>query len=328
MFQDLIQQHIILGRPNNSGWQALKCAHCNDYKERAAFKFENETIVYNCFNCATKFVIQEGSKNLSSTAIKVLMEFGISEDSIKKETAKNFFNGATVTKTEFQKPVQALPVTEVELPKNSIEVLKGDSDWCEVAREYIKSRGLSHNVFRFFVSESEAYLGRLIIPFMFRGKIIYWQARAMDDSIQPRYKNPTVDKKNVFFNMDEVYRYTDEPLFVTEGAIDSLSIGKTAVAILGSSLSDFQETALIKAAERRKVIFVIDTRDKLKNGYKLGQKVLKHENKNFFVACFPKTVNDANSALKTYGSLWVSKHLITSAVNGFAGKLLLEVSCS
>jgi DNA primase len=173
----------------------------------------------------------------------------------------------------------------------------------------------------FYVSDNEKWIGRVIIPYIFREKIVYWQARSMDETITPRYKNPSIDKENLFFNMDEIYRYTDEPLFVTEGPLDARSIGKNGVALLGSTLSEFRERELNKIAARRKIIFVID---KNLNGYKLGQKVLKH---NWSITCFPDNVDDSNDALQSYGHLWLINYITTTAVNGFQGRTLLEVRC-
>ena len=145
-----------------------------------------------------------------------------------------------------------------------------------------------------------------------------------DEEISPRYKNPSVEKNNIFFNMDELYRYTDEPLFVTEGPLDALSIGKNAIAILGSSLSEFKIQELLKVADKRKVIFVID---KNLNGKKLGNEILNMEPK-MYVATFPDNVDDANDALQKYGKLWLISHLMTNSASGFAGKLMLELNCN
>lgn len=124
--------------------------------------------------------------------------------------------------------------------------------------------------------------------------------------------------------MDEVYRYTDDPLFVTEGPLDALSIGNNAVALLGSTLSEFRERELKKMATRRKIIFVID---KNSNGYKLGQKVLKHSDLEWYITCFPDNLDDSNDALNKYGKLWLISHITSTATKGVAGKALLEVRC-
>jgi len=165
-----------------------------------------------------------------------------------------------------------------------------------------------------------------LIPYFFRNKIIYWQGRSLDDEvISPRYKNPSVEKDNIFFNMDELYRYTSEPLFVTEGPIDAISIGKNAVALLGSVLSDFKRNELKKAAQRRKVVFVID---KNSTGLKLGQEVLRDgAGLEWYITCFPDNYEDSNDALQKLGRLWIASHLSTTACKGFEGNLMLKMNC-
>lgn len=255
----------------------------------------------------------------------ILIAFGIPGSEIEKCVSLSFFNKrGTVTSTHPTKKNLELPTTEAALPTLSVLITTDDSPWCEVAREYLESRGISPSGTPFYVSDNEKWTGRVIIPYIFREKIVYWQARSMDESITPRYKNPSVEKENLFFNMDEIYRYTDEPLFVTEGPLDALSIGQNAVALLGSTLSEFREQELKKVASRRKVIFVID---KNLNGYKLGQRILIHENLEWYVTCFPDNVDDSNDALKLYGRLWMIKHITATALKGFAGRTLLEVRC-
>ena len=129
-----------------------------------------------------------------------------------------------------------------------------------------------------------------------------------------------MEKDNIFFNMDEVYRNTQDPLFVVEGPLDSISIGKNAVALTGSDLSDFRIDALKRISSKRKIIFVLD---KNLNGYKLGREVL--DRRLGMVTTFPENIGDSNEALKKLGKIWLSNHLISSPVDGFQGKVLLEM---
>ena len=321
--ESLIKRYIILGSRSSKGWETVKCAKCLDYKERGSFKFENGSVFYNCFNCATKGVYEAGSTELGKPLREVLESFGVPPDELKKCIAQTFFNPKVQNQVEPEKKTISFPVTQVPLPTGSVKVSSGLSPWCEVCIEYLKSRSLDNCAFEFFVSDETSYAGRLLIPYWFRSKIIYWQGRSMDPSIEPRYKNPYVEKENIFFNMDEIYRYTDEPLFIAEGPLDAISIGSNAVALAGGSLSEFQMLQLIKAGIRRKVIFILD---KNKIGYKLGMKVLEASD-NFYVTAFPDNIEDANDAKKELGQLWLSYHLATTAVKDFAGKLMITAKC-
>jgi hypothetical protein len=323
--ESIIRRYIILGKVSPQGFETVKCAKCNDYKTRGGFKFEAGGFGYSCFNCGAKARYDPEKRNLSAAMREILISFGVPDSEIERCVSLSFFKEKKIaTSADPVKKHLELPTTEAPLPALSVLITTDDSPWCEVAREYLKSRGISSNDTPFYVSDNEKWVGRVIIPYIFREKIIYWQARSMDELITPRYKNPSVEKENIFFNMDEIYRYTDEPLFVTEGPLDALSIGKNAVALLGSTLSEFRERELKKVASRRKVIFVID---KNLNGYKLGQKILKQESLQWYIACFPDNVDDSNHALQMYGQLWMVNHITTTAVKGFSGRTLLEVRC-
>jgi hypothetical protein len=327
--ENLIRQHIILGKKSPKGFHIVKCACCNDYQERGGWKFDNGVVGFSCFNCGikAKYDPARGDYTISRNMRKVLVDFGIPGDEIDKSVAKGFFQRKLELEAKVKgevipdKPKSLGFPKETQLPGDSSLVTEETTAWATVAKEYLKIvRGLDAADYPYYVSTLPAYQGRVIIPYFFRGKVIYWQARSMDEEIQPRYKNPSVEKANVFFNMDEVYRYTDEPLFISEGPIDALSIGKNGVALLGSSLTEFQLQALQKVQNRR-IIFVID---KNKNGFKLAQTALAN---NWHVTVMPGDIDDANDALMKLGRLWLANHLISTAVTGFAGKLLVETMC-
>lgn len=323
--ESLIRRYVILGKKSPKGYEIVKCAYCNDYKVRGGFKFENGGVHYSCFNCSTSagYSPTVTRHDISKKMLEVLVSFGIPEAEIRQSVAFNFFKP-----TEAQpdsKPVdkdRSPPSAAVELPPESTLISSLSSPWCEVGLEYLKLRKLEAISSRTYVSDHPKYEGRLIIPYKFRERIIYWQARSMDDQVSPRYKNPTISRDNIFYNMDEIYRYTDLPLFITEGALDAESIGETAIGIGGSVLSTFQHNELKKVSSRRKLVFVLD---KNLNGRKLGQRVLEE---GWSVTCFPDNITDSNDALKKMGKLWLVTHLTSTACSGFEGQLLLRMKCN
>jgi 5S rRNA maturation endonuclease (ribonuclease M5) len=327
--ESLIRRYIPLGKRSPKGYEVVKCALCNDYKERGGFKFENDSVHYSCFNCSTStgYNPEENRHSIKKKFKEVLLAFGIPESEIETCISFNFFKSST-SKPEVTEKKSNLefPSKEIPLPHNSVLVRSFSSPWCDVADHYLKRRSLSCKDFDFYVTNETSYAGRLLIPYFFRGKIVFWQGRSLDDSlISPRYKNPSANKENIFFNMDEIYRHTTEPLFVVEGPLDAVSIGKNAIALTGSTLSEFRLHELKKVATKRKVIFVID---KNLNGYKLGQKLLKEEVENWFITMFPDNIDDSNDALQQLGRIWTVAHLTSTAVNKFQGKLALELNCS
>jgi len=324
--ESLIRSYVPLGKRSPKGYETCKCAYCNDYKVRGGFKFESGGVHYQCFNCSASEGHFAGRHTISKELKAILITFGIPEGEIDRTVAQAFFKEkpelAGAVKVESKPTGLELPTLEMSLPDKSVLVSSNASPWCEVAKFYLEARTLKVSDYQWYVTDETAYAGRLLIPYYFRDRIIYWQGRSLDDEIfTPRYKNPSVEKHNIFFNMDEIYRYTTDPLFVSEGPLDAISIGKNAIALVGSTLTDFKRSELRKAAKRRRVVFVID---KNLNGYKLGKEVLE-DDPNFYVTAFPDNVDDANDALQKLGRLWVTTHLATTACKGFQGKLLLQM---
>lgn len=322
--EEQIRLAVPLGARSSTGFEQLKCAHCNDYKVRAGFKFEPGSIFYNCFNCGTKTGFIEGARELNGKFRQVLVDFGLDGPTLDRTVAAGFFDRKTLDENlPLPNKVEVGPPPPLDLPQGSVLVSSNQSEWCDVAREYLAIRGLSDASYPFMVTDWPSLLGRLIIPYYLRGQVVYWQARSMDDeTIQPRYKNPYVSRQSVIFNADELYRHTTEPLFVTEGPFDAISVGKLAVAMGGSELNKYKWSELERAHRRRQITFIID---KNNNGFALGMKAI---DRGMNVACMPNNVEDANHAIQRFGKLWLASYLSSTAVTGFAGKLHLQVHCN
>jgi 5S rRNA maturation endonuclease (ribonuclease M5) len=327
--ESLIRRHVILGKKSRKGYEVVKCACCNDYKVRGGFKFEGDSVHYQCFNCSVSegYSPSSGFVGISDKFKKVLLDFCIPLEEIQRCVNANYFKKNELTKGKTDKKIISVPRVEAPFPDGSVLVSSKANEWCELAESYLNSRCISSKDYNFYVSNDSVYCGRVIIPYFFREKVIFWQARSLDDKlISPRYLNPHVDKDNVFFNMDELYRNTTEPLIVTEGPLDAISIGRNAVALTGSVLSEFKLNELKKVAARRKVIFVLD---KNLNGKKLGLKVLEEstDKHKFYITVLPDNIDDSNDALKQLGRLWLIAHITSTAITGFSAKVTVELKC-
>lgn len=333
--EQLVRQYVSLGKRSPKGYESCKCASCNDYKERGGFKFDPAFIHFSCFNCGASAAYSTG-KSLSKKFKELLAAFGVPTEELDQVIGRAFLTAKASKATApaaSDKPLWSPPKT-VPAPKGTLfDVLSDASPWCEVAREYLDLRGLTPHDAKFFVSDfagdykvsppEPALEGRLIIPFMDRGRWIYWQARAMDASIEPRYINPSAEKEKIFYNYNELASYDKASLlYVTEGPLDAISIGPKAVSFTGSAMSEWHLGELKKAAGRgRRIVFVIDKND---NGHKLGKRALAQ---GWSVTVMPDNVDDANDGLKAHGRLWLMSHLASTAATGFAGELLLETKC-
>ena len=101
-------------------------------------------------------------------------------------------------------------------------------------RKFIRDRKLSH--LNIYVAYKGDYQGRFIIPIYNKDNhIVYFQARAMIDSVLPKYKNPTLAKGSIIFNKHEFD--SSKYIIICEGLIDAATIGNQGTSCLGSEIS-------------------------------------------------------------------------------------------
>ena len=164
------------------------------------------------------------------------------------------------------------------------------------ALAYLEARGLS-------IGTATAYgvgydpSGYLVIP----ASRHYYTARATDPSTNPRFKNPTGAGVE-FFNMAALYDDDPRPVFVTEAAIDALSIieaGGVAVGLnSASNAGRFAEA--VKAHRTRKVLIIALDDDETGRGKARELKDALDAMDVSSTSCTPyKGAKDANEALTT-----------------------------
>lgn len=120
------------------------------------------------------------------------------------------------------------------------------------AQAYLKSRHIS-------LTEAEQlhigycstgrYAGYIIIPFIRKGELVYYNARAFTNA-KPKYLNPRVDdygikKAELFYNEDALQIH--DTVFICEGAIDAITVGSMGCATMGWALSNVQRSKLMRA---------------------------------------------------------------------------------
>ena len=317
-FEQLIREHVAFSRKAATGFEQLKCQVCNDYKIRAGFKFENGKIRYHCFNCSLDRSHFENARTMSPEFRDILHAFHIDDNQIDSILSKKFFTSPVlIKKGEAKKPEFILP-KEVDLPPQCHLLAEEPYPiWKEVASAFLLSRGLTESSYSWYLSNDRKYRSKLIIPYFRQGEIIYWQAREMDSNNSERYLNPAISRNNILFNFDELNRYTKDPLFITEGVFDSISIGQNAVGLAGSTLSPFK-VEMLKRVRGREIIFVID---KDKNGKALGESAVKE---GWTISFIEGELEDTNDALQKMGKIWMLNNLLQNRKTNFDALLWLQ----
>lgn len=308
---ELVQQYVSLGKVSSTGFHQLKCPICHDYKERMGLKLEGTTIGANCFNCSFTARYDESNPRISKNFKQLLQALGVPLDEIEKNVSLKFFEPkeekitlASLTKVNLYTPEISLPPLSVRLTADNFPEIK----------DYLRTRKLKFDDYPFYVSLDKKLTNRVIIPFYRNGKIIYWQARSIDNN-KLRYINSDTSKSAVIFNIDSLYTKSTSNLFVTEGVVDAISV--KGVAIIGSKLNP-AKIEILKSS-RRELVFVLDADD---NGLQLGQSVLQY---NLGQLTTLGKGLDINSSIVKYGKLWTYYQLVKNITKTpFEQQLLLR----
>lgn len=256
---------------NSKGWSRCYCEVCGDGKRtkgpRGGWIFEGDMAFYNCFNCGT-----EGSFDphrefpFSKDMRRILDSFGVPSREYNAIVNAEKMSGDKTK--QLKKPEKKfIPVQYFDIPEYfyPLQDAKLDNIIANDARKFLREKyALTQDSYSFYLSNgifngddvresaiAKMLVGRLIIPFFKNGKLIYYQARALNDTSSKKYINMDIPKTNIIFNMDQLYRNMDRPLYVFEGAMDAIHVD--GVAVMENNLSSNQ-IELLNKSPRKKVI--------------------------------------------------------------------------
>lgn len=218
-----------------------RCPFCGDSKKnknkkRFHLKYNNGNPGFNCFNCGVhgSFIeLYSYMKGISiHETIKILNKFDIKDIKNRLKTKKN--KKETIKKPDFKWILKDC----ISDDKNT------NSLYLNRYIKYIKDFKIKRKIPKekkiYFAYKGE-YEGRIIIPIFENKKLIYFQARAISNNIEPKYKNPPLNnlsfrKENIIYNYKNFNK--NKPIIITEGLLDTISIGNQSTTILGSSITN------------------------------------------------------------------------------------------
>ncbi len=315
------------GRPTRTspkGWvsgNAVCCTHNGESVDKrgrgGVIISPDGTATYSCFNCGfkTKYVpgYQLGyrfRRLLEWLGVDSLEVYRLSIEALREQERQELL-GLVVPdeekeelKVEFKKfplPPEAKAFTEMitehdaygtPLPSKFYDCLG-----------YIADRRINVHSYDFYWSPDRQYQmnTRVIIPLKWQNEVIGYTARALNDTLKPKYY--AQHDSGYIFNMD-AQRPEWKFVIVTEGPFDALSID--GVAVMRSDVSQ-QQIDIIESLNRE-IIVVPDWN-------KSGQNMIDVAVKNGWSVSFPvwsETCVDINAAVVKYGKLFVLKTILDS----------------
>lgn len=314
----------------NHGWNTVYCEVCGDGSRtkgpRGGWLFDDggNTAFYHCFNCGCNenFALNREHK-FSKGMSGVLDSFGIPK---REYLALSF--AKSNPNTQKKSPVRS--VTYLELPDHFVPLHDCATEQAKLVKKYIKTNyGLSTKSFSFYFAtgitnsseskvkvEAKQLAGRLIIPYFKSGKVIYYQARDVTGTSKLKYISPSVPKNNILFNIDQLWRITDAPLYIVEGAMDAIHL--SGVSTLGNELTSTQRELLL-SSNRKKILVPDFNGDSAK---------LCHQCIDIGVdIAFPnyrKNAKDVSEAVVRYGKLYVAYDIVNNVKSAMEAKMLLN----
>ena len=183
-----------------------------------------------------------------------------------------------------------------------------------VAVQYLFSRNYSRSTMETynlgFCDNPDEWIthGRLIIPVVFNGQEVCWQARKLDETARgPKYYNSRgFPKSHIVYNFDVASK---QPFVViTEGVSDVWRIGAPAICTFGKNISDAQ-LRLIEATWKGKPIFLMLDPDAESENKKYFN-ILKNSSENVKMLKLPKGYKDPGCTPPE-----VLREIITDALN-------------
>lgn len=329
--EDLVRKYVPFNHGvAGQGWNVVFCEYCGDGSRKKGprggwlFSDGGETAAYHCFNCGCKETFSTlreypFSKNMRS----VLDSFGI------PSTEYN----ALLFKKERPKNVQKQGVTNysytiLDIPIYFELLSESKSDDAKDAKVFLKRKyGLTPRDYSFYVSKgsmdtlsakdksvANSLKGRIIIPYFKSGKMIYYQARDYTGKAKDKYVGPSIPKGNIFFNIDQLYRYTQDPLYVTEGAQDAIHL--RGVSTLGNELTGAQKD-MLKTCPRKKILvpdFNGDSAKLVEQFIDMGWSVSFPE--------YRRTCKDVSESVVNYGRLYTAYDIANNIKTSEQAELL------
>jgi len=321
LIADTLLQHLPGKRKQTpSGWISFNAPCCDDKRQRGGFIVNaGDAVSYHCFNCGFKCSWQPG-RTISQKMSKFMRFLNMGDDTINQLRLEalrlNDNSNAVITSVIPKFEARALPIDAISFEELTTFLKLPDGDYAVPTKfteafAYLVDRKIDPFGYPFYWTNKVGFNSRVIIPFLFKGEVVGWTARAIGDA-KPKYLSE--QQPGFVFNLDHQTNERDF-VIVCEGPFDALSID--GCALLGAEIKDSQNWLLKQLG---KEIVLVPDRDHegprtVEQAIEYGWSVSMPE--------WPAGIKDVNDALVKIGRL-ATLYLITSAKESNSLKIQLK----
>ena len=312
LIADTLQTYLPSKRKHTpSGWISFNAVCCDDKRQRGGFIVNaGDAVSYHCFNCGFKCSWQPG-RHISQKMNQFMRNLNIPDDIISQlrlEALRLDDNNTTEVRSIIPKfDVRALPLDSEPIDT----LLNNPPEKLVSILEYMIDRKIYPEDYSFYWTPKVGFSNRLIIPFLYKGAVVGWTARVINDA-KPKYLSE--QQPGYVFNLD---RQSDDREFVivSEGPFDALSID--GCALLGAEIKDSQNW-LLKQLNKELILVP----DKDHEGPRTVEQAIEY-NWSVSMPNWPEGIKDINDAVIKIGKL-ATLWLIVQAKESNALKIRLR----
>ena len=277
-----------------SGWTRFNCPCCKsiqhesraDSRSRGGLLFSGDITVYNCFNCKFSWVAELGKPMPKKLGIW-LKELNATPEQIA--TAKSLLEGTTSSeiKKEFKKKEYKPIPSDWKSIRETLSKPCKDKAFNNVVN-YLSNRNPNLIMYSDFYWSPKNY-NHLLIPYYENNKQCGYALRRLDKSDENKYIQYIYS--GFIYNNDALKDSSKKNIIVCEGALDALSLGDNAIAVLQNYLSGERQKTIKYYSQFKNLIFLPD---KDKAGKKLIEQLL--EMRIPFSCSFPQCFGECKDA--------------------------------
>jgi DNA primase len=280
-----------------------------------------DTYMYKCYRCGESnnvYILCSLLYNISYNEAKNFLDDKIfNSDNIKKCIKKehNIIKEKNInTKLDINLKKETYSIDDKPLSsvgKKFIIKLKN----------FIKERKITEKC---FIAHDGKYKSRIIIPVINNNNLEYFQGRALYNSIEPKYLNPSVEKTSIIYHKN-VINYNKD-IFITEGLLDAMSVGNQCTCTLGADLSDKKLNILLPMT-KKSIIYCADNDNPGMNTIKKILKKSKYKKilKFFFMPEKFSHIKDMNKLIQEYNIKNIENFIIENSFSYFRTKILMKI---
>ncbi len=297
------------------------------------------SVSYHCFNCGFKTGFYPG-RPMGFKFRKLLKWLGADDNTVQrlvmealrlKELAPDSQQSAPPP-IDIEFKARSLPDDSASIQAMATAIrlglnynANGEAEWEDVQRavptqmadavEYLWQRKIDIKKYDFYLTDTTSYNlhKRIIVPFYWKDQLIGYTARAVDDSVKPKYHSNY--EPNFVFNTNQ-QQPDAKFVLVVEGPFDAMSVD--GVATLSNDISEVQAEII---EDLGKDIIVVPDFDRHidKRGREVwpGEVLVTRAIEYGWAVSFPiwredPECKDVADAVAKYGKLFVLKSIVDS----------------